>query len=124
MAFEREISARMDAYRARTLQSATETVKRHVEDARKVNPVAKACLFGSWAKGTQRELNDVGVCFFLEDLDGKSEFEAHQHIFDMKEPYLGALIEPRVINDKDLEAFYSSATVIIKNIIGDIERMW
>ncbi|MDR2671523.1 MAG: nucleotidyltransferase domain-containing protein [Oscillospiraceae bacterium] len=46
-----------------------ETVKnaaiRYADDVRRVMPIDKAVLFGSYAKGTADDGSDVDVCFFL-----------------------------------------------------------
>ena len=38
---------------------------KYANDVRRIMPVDKAVLFGSYAKGTATEYSDVDVCFFL-----------------------------------------------------------
>jgi len=51
-------------------------IKQKAEDyaksVRRVLPVDKAVLFGSYAKETATESSDVNICFFLNDFAGKS----------------------------------------------------
>jgi predicted nucleotidyltransferase len=38
---------------------------RYADDVRRVMPIDKAVLFGSYAKGTADDGSDVDICFFL-----------------------------------------------------------
>jgi len=57
----------------------TETVmqvsKRYADDVRRVMPVDKVMLFGSYAKGTADKCSDVDICFFLDNYGGKRRFD-------------------------------------------------
>jgi len=45
--------------------------ERYTADVRRVMPVDKAVLYGSYAKGAADELSDVDICFFLTSFEGK-----------------------------------------------------
>jgi len=48
--------------------SVIDVTKNYVNDVRRVFPVDKAVLFGSYAKGTADAQSDIDICFFLTKL--------------------------------------------------------
>jgi predicted nucleotidyltransferase len=59
----------------RTIDSVIQAVKNYADGVRKVFPVVKVFLFGSWAKGSATKYSDVDVCFFLESYGGKNQID-------------------------------------------------
>ena len=57
----------------------TEAVKRMIkifaDDVRRVMPVDKVMLFGSYAKGTADKYSDIDICFFLDNYGGKQRVD-------------------------------------------------
>ena len=49
--------------------------KRYADDVRRVMPVDKVMLFGSYAKGTADKCSDIDICFFLDNYGGKQRSE-------------------------------------------------
>ncbi len=89
---------------AANLEAVDNVVKQYVAEVRRVMPIDKAVLFGSYAKGTATKWSDVDVCFFSDafDLD---------HSVDIVTKLLGIAgkyhpdycIEPRVFLTSDIE---------------------
>jgi predicted nucleotidyltransferase len=53
------------------LETIIKKAKAYAEDAKRVLPVEKAVLYGSYAKGTAKEQSDIDICFFLKDFGGR-----------------------------------------------------
>ncbi|MCL2081457.1 MAG: nucleotidyltransferase domain-containing protein [Oscillospiraceae bacterium] len=49
--------------------------KSYADEVRRVLPVEKAVLFGSYAKGTATKSSDVDIAFFFRDYGGKTRFD-------------------------------------------------
>jgi predicted nucleotidyltransferase len=77
-------------------------VKKYTNDVRRVLPVSKVILYGSYAKGTATEYSDVDVCFFITNLDNSNWLEIMRQLFRMSQGYLDGYIEPIVFNVFDL----------------------
>ena len=56
---------------ATDIETVMQLSKRYADDVRRVMPVDKAVLFGSYAKGTADALSDIDICFFLDNYGGK-----------------------------------------------------
>ena len=70
-------------------------VARNYADAvRKVFPVDKAYLFGSYAKGTATDQSDVDVCFFLENFGEKRRIDITMELLNLTRGYKGVYFEP------------------------------
>jgi uncharacterized protein len=78
----------------------TETVmrlsKRYADDVRRVMPVDKAVLFGSYAKGTADALSDIDICFFLDNYGGKQRADIIGEMLRLSNvpDYKNAFFEP------------------------------
>ena len=78
----------------------TETVmrlsKRYADDVRRVMPVDKAVLFGSYAKGTADALSDIDICFFLDNYGGKRRVDIIGEMLRLSNvpDYKNAFFEP------------------------------
>jgi len=73
------------------------------EDVKKVMPVDKAILFGSYAKGYATELSDVDICFFLKDFNGKHPTEIIAKLLGMGAKYPDAPFEPLVFESTEIQ---------------------
>jgi predicted nucleotidyltransferase len=74
----------------------TETViqltKRYADNVRRVMPVNKVFLYGSYAKGTATELSDIDVCFFLDNYGDKQREDIMIELFGLT--LKGVFFEP------------------------------
>jgi len=76
--------------------------KDYADDVRRVLPVDKAVLFGSYAKGTATELSDVDIAFFLRDYGGKTRFDLGLQLLKLCRGYK-AYFEPLVFETAEIE---------------------
>jgi len=67
--------------------------KRYANDVRRVMPVDKVMLFGSYAKGTADKLSDVDICFFLDNYGGKQRLDIIGELLRLTSGY-DAFFEP------------------------------
>jgi len=83
-----------------------ENTKRIAEDyaeaVRRVLPVDKAVLFGSYANGNAQETSDVDICFFLNDFGGKSRVDIIGELLRLCRVYKGAFLEPIVFQTSEI----------------------
>ena len=70
--------------------------KEYAENVKRVLPVDKVILYGSYAKGTASSLSDVDICFFLSDFDGKRRIDIIGELLRLCGRYKGAYFEPNV----------------------------
>ena len=79
----------------------------YAEDVRRVMPVEKAILFGSYAKGYARGyaggVSDVDICFFLKDYNGRNRVEILTELCRMTGKYRDAPIEPLVFESAEMQ---------------------
>jgi uncharacterized protein len=70
--------------------------KRYADDVRRVMPVDKAVLFGSYAKGTADALSDIDICFFLDNYGGKRRVDVIGEMLRLSNipDYKNAFFEP------------------------------
>jgi len=78
-------------------------VRSFAEDVKKVMPVDKAVLFGSYAKGYATELSDVDICFFLKDFDGKQRVDIIAKLLGMGRKYPDVPFEPLVFKTTEIQ---------------------
>ena len=76
--------------------------KEYANDVRRVLPVDKAVLFGSYAKGTATELSDVDIAFFFRDYGGKTRFDLGLQLLKLCRGYK-AYFEPLVFETAEIE---------------------
>jgi len=84
-------------------EAVTELAKRYADDVRRVMPVDKAVLFGSYAKGTADEGSDVDICFFLKSYGGRERVDVMSDMFLLTRGYNLAPFEPIAFETSDLE---------------------
>jgi len=73
------------------------------EDVKKVMPVEKAVLFGSYAKGYATETSDVDICFFLNEYNGKQRVEIITELLCIGGKYPDVAFEPIVFESSELQ---------------------
>ncbi|MCL1893028.1 MAG: nucleotidyltransferase domain-containing protein [Holophagaceae bacterium] len=56
-------------------EAVNQVCRQYADDVRRVLPVDKVMLFGSYAKGTADEKSDIDICFFLDNYGDKGRFE-------------------------------------------------
>ena len=70
-------------------------VQQYIADVKKVMSIDKVYLYGSYAKGTQRENSDVDICFFSKAFESRRNFDILTELFYLKIKYdKEILIEP------------------------------
>ena len=84
------------------INSVRQDVKNYADDVRRVLPVSKVYLYGSYAKGYADELSDVDVCFFIDGYNGKTRFDISMQLFKLCETYK-SYIEPRVFETAEIK---------------------
>ena len=85
------------------LETVTSIIQQYIADVKKVLPIDKVYLYGSYAKGTQQENSDVDICFFLSTLEPRRSLDILTELFYLKnkyDPYL--LIEPNAFPISEL----------------------
>jgi predicted nucleotidyltransferase len=80
----------------KTIEVVTKAVKIYAYDVRRVFPVVKAFLFGSWARGTPTKYSDVDVCFFMESYGERNKIEVLIELSMIKLDFYWLGIEPHV----------------------------
>jgi predicted nucleotidyltransferase len=76
--------------------------RRYAAASKAVMPIDRAYLFGSYAKGTARELSDVDIAFFFRGLSDDEIFELQTQLFLMTRGFK-AWFEPLAFSISDLE---------------------
>ena len=84
--------------------SVMDITRNYVNDVRRIYPVDKAVLYGSYAKGTaDKHHSDIDICFFLKDYAGKERMEILVELLSIKRKYKDAYFEPTVFPTSELE---------------------
>jgi predicted nucleotidyltransferase len=68
--------------------------KNYAEDVKRIMPVDRAVLFGSYAKGTADEQSDVDICFFLKNFGNKPRVDILTQLLNLAGKYKGVFFEP------------------------------
>lgn len=76
--------------------------KNYAADAKKVMPVNKVILFGSWAKGCATEFSDVDICFFLDNYNGKQRVDIIAELLGLGGKYPDIAMEPLVFKSDEM----------------------
>jgi predicted nucleotidyltransferase len=88
---------------APNLETITVTARNYASDVRKLMPITKAVLFGSYSKGTATELSDVDICFFLDTFSGKGRIEIITELLGIAGKYKGVFFEPIAFPVSEIE---------------------
>ena len=75
----------------------------YAENVKRVLPVDKVVLYGSYAKGTATHLSDVDICFFLNDFNGKRRVDIIGELLELCGRYKGAYFEPNAFPTSEIE---------------------
>ena len=75
----------------------------YAENVKRVLPVDKVVLYGSYAKGTATYLSDVDICFFLSDFNGKRRVDIIGELLELCGRYKGAYFEPNAFPVFEIE---------------------
>jgi len=70
---------------------------------KRVFPVDKVVLYGSYAKGSAAQSSDVDICFFLSDFNGKRRVDIIGELLNLCGRYKGAYFEPNVFPTSEIE---------------------
>jgi len=87
------------------IEAVMRMAKHYSDDVRRVMPVDKVVLFGSYAKGTADRLSDIDICFFLDNYGGKRRVDI-----------IGDLL--RLVPD-DKDAFFEPITFTTSELYND-----
>jgi predicted nucleotidyltransferase len=87
------------------IETVTQSVTQYANEVRRVMPVDKVMLFGSYAKGTATPQSDVDICFFLDSYEGKRRMDIMKELFGLTKGYgrKGIFFEPLVFETSELE---------------------
>jgi predicted nucleotidyltransferase len=88
---------------ALNLTQVTAIVKEYADDVRKILPVRKVFLYGSYAKGNATIHSDVDVCFFLETYGDNGWFGNMKKLLSLSHKYSELYIEPMAYEATDLD---------------------
>jgi hypothetical protein len=86
------------------IEAMSRIARSFAEDVKRVLPVEKAVLFGSYAKGYAAEASDVDICFFLTDYAGRERVEIIAELLGMGSAYPDAAFEPLVFESAALQS--------------------
>ena len=88
---------------AADIETVTSIVKQYIADVNNVMPIDKAYLYGSYAKGTQRDDSDVDLCFFSDAFEDRRSLDILTELFYLKIKYdKDILIEPNAFPTSEL----------------------
>ena len=78
-------------------------IQQYIADVKKVMPIDKVFLYGSYAKGTQQINSDIDICFFSQAFESQRNLDVLTELFYLKikyDKYL--LIEPNAFPTSEL----------------------
>ena len=74
----------------------------YAAQVRRVMPVSKAYIFGSYAKGNASEFSDVDICFFLDSFAGKRRVDIIKELLKLTVGYDDVGFEPVALPASEL----------------------
>ena len=74
----------------------------YVSDVRKVMPIDKVFLFGSYAKGTADNQSDIDLCFFSHSFENQRSVDVVMKLMKLANKYRGFDIEPHAFPTAEL----------------------
>jgi predicted nucleotidyltransferase len=78
-------------------------VQQYIADVKKAMPIDKVYLYGSYAKGIQRENSDIDICFFSQAFESRRTLDVLTELFYLKIKYdKDVLIEPNAFPASEL----------------------
>jgi predicted nucleotidyltransferase len=81
----------------------TRLAESYANDVRRVLPVRRALLYGSYAKGTATARSDVDVCFFLDGYGGKRRVDIIRELLGLTRAYKDVFFEPIAFAADDMQ---------------------
>jgi predicted nucleotidyltransferase len=89
---------------AANVEAVNKLVSQYVSDVRKTMPIDKVFLYGSYAKGTQRDDSDVDLCFFSSAFTAPKLFDAGLQLLGLARKYNREVcIEPQAFPTSELD---------------------
>jgi len=85
------------------IETTRRITKSYVEDVKRILPVDKVVLYGSYARGNATELSDIDICFFLRDFGGKRRVDVIVRLLDLTDSYKGVFFEPIAFQTSEIE---------------------
>jgi predicted nucleotidyltransferase len=83
-------------------EAITQVCRQYADDVRRVMPVDKVMLFGSYAKGTANEQSDIDICFFLDNYGGKRRVDIIVDLLGFTHRYKRVPFEPIAFETSEL----------------------
>jgi len=96
------------------IKAVNQAVSNYVSDVRKIMPIDRVFLFGSYAKGTATKYSDVDICFFSHSFENKRSVDILAHLLSMTHEYVAAYIEPHIFPTSELENDYPFVKEILR----------
>jgi predicted nucleotidyltransferase len=88
---------------AADLETGKRIAGQYISDVKQRMPIDKVYLYGSYAKGTQREDSDIDLCFFSESFASKRTWDVLSELFYLKIKYdKELLIEPNAFPTSEI----------------------
>lgn len=77
------------------IETVNQVIYDYISDVKKVFPIDKSYLYGSYAKGTANEDSDIDICFFSSSFNGKKSVDISFELLRLARKYSDYDIEPR-----------------------------
>ena len=88
---------------ALNIEAVNDIVLQYISTVKNAMPIDKVYLYGSYAKGTQKEESDVDLCFFSHAFEERRSFDVLTDLFYLKTKYDKlVLIEPNAFPTSEL----------------------
>ena len=85
------------------IENVLKLAEEYAENVKKVLPVDKVVLYGSYARGIATTESDVDICFFLSDFEGKRRVDVIGELLGLCGRYKGAYFEPNAFPVSEIE---------------------
>jgi len=84
-------------------ETVNKIIQEYIKDVKKIIPIDKVYLYGSYAKGTQKENSDIDICFFSKAFESRRSLDVLTELFYLKIKYdKDVLIEPNAFPYSEL----------------------
>jgi predicted nucleotidyltransferase len=82
-----------------------EVIEQYITDVKRVMPIDKAVLYGSYAQGTATEHSDLDICFFSDTFVHERSVDIVTDLLGLARKYYRfACIEPRAFLTSDINS--------------------
>ena len=88
---------------AADFETTRQIAEAYANDVRRVLPIEKAVLYGSYATGKATEQSDVDICFFMTDFGEKHRVDIIVQLLDLTDNYKGVYFEPTAFPTSEIE---------------------